>query len=215
MAVLARTSVASARVATLTTYARQPHAGGTTTVTVAGAADGSVEVALSLRAHAVRQLLARPLATVCVAPPWCEPVTLQGAATRLPGADQTGRIRFRVAAAAVRIGHGRHPVDPLHYAEAEPDPLRHDAPAVLQHLNAGHGEALAACLRARGREVGYVQATALDADGLTVLAVSARGVDRLRLAFPRRVSSLQSLPASLSAVLQPECGCCRHGRVDG
>jgi hypothetical protein len=121
-------------------------------------------------------------------------------------------VVFHVGAGAVRVGHDRQVVATEQYLRAEPDPLRHDADAVLRHLNAGHTGALAACLRARGDNPGYVHATALDSLGLTLLAVTDDGVSRVHLPFPQAVDTLDELPGGLRAVLQPRCGCCEGHR---
>ena len=211
-AALARTAVACARVAAVTTYARHPSGHTTTPASVSGREDGSVEVAVSASSVAFRQLLARPLATVRVAPAWCEPVLLHGSAQRLPANDGTGRVLFHVRAASVRVGLESLPVDPDAYAQAAPDPLRHDAPSVLSHLNGGHRDALAACLRAGGHDVGFAQASSLDAAGLTVTAVGSEGVSTVRLAFPHPVTGLRELPGGLRALLGSGCGGCGHDR---
>ena len=207
-AVQARTSVDRARVGELTTYARHPSGGLTTSVGLQVRPDGAVDVHLSRGAGAVAQLLARPLATLRVAPPWCEPVLLHGGARRLPGLTERGELAFRLEVAAVRVGSPPMPVDESAYAAARPDPLRCDAPAVLAHLNEGHADALSACLRACGREVAFAQATRLDAVGLTVVAVGEDGVDTVRLRFPTPVAALDELPPSLAWVLRAGCGCC-------
>lgn len=101
---LARTSVDRARVGTLTTYARRPSGQHTTTANVRARVDGSVEVHLAPAAVPVRRLLARPVATLQVAPPWCEPVRLHGAVRRLPGTSERGDLVFHLEIAAVRVG---------------------------------------------------------------------------------------------------------------
>ena len=207
----ARTAVACARVAALTSYARHPSGHTTTPASVSARPNGSVEVALAATSPAVRQLVARPLATVRVSPTWCEPVLLHGSARRLP-ADSAGRVRFHVEAGSVRVGLAGTPVDVDLYAVALPDPLRDDAPGVLSHLNHGHGEALAAGLRAAGHDVGFVHASGLDAGGLNVTAVGSVGVSTVRLAFPQPVSRLADLPGGLAAVLSGGGGCCRRER---
>jgi hypothetical protein len=103
-------------------------------------------------------------------------------------------------------------VDASAYSAARPDPLRCDAPEVLAHLNQGHADALSACLRACGRDVGFAQATRLDAGGLTVVAVGPEGADTVRLRFPSPVAALDELPPSLAWVLQPGCRCCAAAR---
>ena len=211
-AVRARTSVDRARVGQLTTYGRHPSSSRTTSVGLQARPDGSVEVHLSTGAPAVAQLLARPLATLQVAPPWCEPVLLHGGARRLPGLTDGGALVFRLEVAAVRVGSPPALVDESAYAAARPDPLRCDAPAVLAHLNEGHTDALSACLRARGHEAAFAEATRLDAGGLTVVAVGQDGADTVRLRFPTPVAALDELPPSLSWVLQPGCDCCTAAR---
>lgn len=204
----ARTAVDRARVGELTTYARHPSSTRTTSVSVAARDDGSVEVRLSPVALGARQLLARPVATLQVAPPWCEPVLLHGAARRLPGTSERGELVFHLSVAAVRVGSPPVLVDEASYTGAAPDPLRHDAPGVLAHLNEGHADALSACLRAAGHDAGFAQAVRLDAGGLTAVAVGREGVDTVRLRFPAPVTDLRDLPPSLAWVLDPRCRCC-------
>jgi hypothetical protein len=211
-AVRARTSVDRARIGELTTYARHPSGTLSTSVGLQVRPDGAVDVHLSTGAHAVAQLLARPLATLRVAPPWCDPVLLHGGARRLPGLTDRGELVFRLEVAAVRVGSPPVLVDGTAYAAARPDPLRCDAPAVLAHLNEGHADALSACLRACGRDVAFAEATRLDAGGLTVVAVGPAGADTVRLRFPTPVAALDELPPSLAWVLQPGCGCCASTR---
>lgn len=211
----ARTSVDRARVGVLTTYARHPSSTRTTSVGVAGREDGSVEVRLAPAALGARQLLARPVATLQVAPLWCEPVLLHGAVRRLPGTDDRGALVFHLSVAAVRVGSPPVLVDETSYSGAAPDPLRHDAPGVLAHLNESHADALSACLRASGHDAGFAQATRLDATGLTAVAVGSAGVDTVRLRFPAPVTSLRDLPPSLAWVLDPGCRCCAARRASG
>ena len=211
-AVRARTSVDCAATGRLTTYARHPSGQQTTTVALHVRPDGAVDVPLPAGAPAVAQLVARPLATLRVAPAWGEPVLLHGGARRLPGRTDRGELVFRIEVAAVRVGSPPVLVDEAAYAAARPDPLRWDAPAVLAHLDEGHADALTACLRARGREVAFARATRLDAGGLTVVAVGRDGVDIVRLRFPAPVSGLEELPPSLAWALRPGCGCCAAAR---
>jgi Protein of unknown function (DUF2470) len=214
-AVLARTSVDRARTGLLTTYARHPSASSSTVVAVTAREDGGVEVRLSPAALGARQLLARPVATLRVAPAWCEPVLLHGAARRLPGTRGQGELVFSLRVAAVRVGSPAVLLDEASWSAAAPDPLRHDAPAVLSHLNEAHADALAACLRAGGSPAGFASATRLDARGLTAVTVGPEGVDTVRLRFPAPVTSLHDLPPSLSWVLDPACRCCRSRRSTG
>lgn len=206
-AVRARTSVDCARVGSLTTYARHPSSQHTCSVAVEPRPDGSVELELARDAVGARQLLARPVATLEVAPVGFEPVMLHGSVRRLPGLSAGGALLFRLDVTAVRVGTPPVLLDGASFCAARPDPLRHDAAAVLEHLNGCHADALAACLRAGGHDAGFVVATGLDAGGLTVTAVGAEGVDRVRLRFPSPVSDLGELPMSIGGALNPRCGC--------
>lgn len=207
-AVLARTSLQCASVAALTTYPRsasaRPHL---TNVQVTADEHGNALVLLRAGSLAVQQLLARPFATVHVAPRGCERVTLHGGTQRLPGKDHMGRLAFRVEAGAVRLGeHGQISIEAAAYAGARLDPLGRDAPAVLAHLRQPHhAEQLAACLRAAGREVAFAEPSQLDRYGLTVLAVGLDGVSEVRLPFPRPINKLGDLPPGLSMLLMCRC----------
>ena len=207
LAARARTAVDCADVALLTTYARAPHSARTTTAAVRARPDGTVEVLLAPSSPAVHDLLARPVATVRLAPAGCLPVLLHGAARRLRGVERDGRLVFHVQVASVRVGRAAELVDEASYTSAEPDPLRHEAPGVLAHLNAGHAAALAQCLQARGIDAEIACATGLDAHGLTVVGIGRTGVEEVRLAFAEPVSDLSQLPAGLHAALAPGCSC--------
>lgn len=209
---LARASVEAAKVATLVAYGRHPSAQTATVVAVAARPDGSVEVRLATDAPAVRQLLARPLATVSLALPAGPPVLLHGAAHRLPGVGADGRVVFHVEAGAVRVGELCRPVDVRAYAASRPgaaDVLRALAPAALSHLNAAHGAALADRLRADGRHAEVALATRLDARELTVAALDRSGVRTVRLPFAAPLERAEHLPAALAALLTSRCSCDR------
>lgn len=203
----ARTSVARARVAALTTYPRaapaRPHL---TSVAVECGPPGTPVIRVAAGSQAAGHLLARPLATVRVAPVGGDTVTVHGAAQRLPGRDENGRLRFRIDVGAVRLGdQPATPVDPDAYRSAECDPLAHETPDVLAHLRAAHADELAACLRALGHDAQWAEPTGLDRYGMTVLAVGLHGVDTVRLTFPRAVQRLEALPAGLRCLLLCHC----------
>lgn len=208
----ARTSVAAARVGALTTYGRHPSGQRTVAVAVQPQDDGSVHVELARDAEGVAQLLARPYAALEVAPVGCAPVLLHGPVRRLPGTSDSGALRFALVPAVVRAGAASELVDERAYAAAVPDRVAGQATAVLAHLNTCHAEALAACLRAAGHRADWAAATGVDAGGLTVLAVTADGVDTVRLRFPQPVAALSDLPVSLSTALDPDCGCRSRSR---
>lgn len=207
-AVSARTALACASVAALTTYPRNaPARTHLTNVAVRAQADGSAVVLLRPDCLAVQQLLARPFGTVHVAPRGCERVTLHGGAQRLSGTDHLGRLRFRIEAGAVRLGdRGQTIVEAAAYASAVPDPVGRDASAVLAHLRRPHhAEQLAACLRAAGHDACFAEAVRLDRHGLTALAVGLDGVSEVHLAFPGPVTRLEELPPGLRLVLMCRC----------
>lgn len=215
-ATCARTAVDCARTGLLTTYARHPSRSHTGPVRLAAALDGSVQLHLPAATVPARQLLARPVATLSIRPPACEPTVVHGAVARLRGTAVDGALVFRLEVAAGRVGAPACFVDGEAYGQARPDPLRRDAPAVLAHLNGGHAEGLADCLRAAGHDLSYAVATRLDAHGLTVTAVGSCGVSSVRLAFPRRVERLDELPPSLLCALAPRCECAgTHGPGPG
>ena len=102
-------------------------------------------------------------------------------------------------------------VDVREYLRAEPDPLRVQAPALLEHLRQGHGAQLAACLRARGHlTASWVEPQALDRTGLVLTVLGADGVETVRLDFPEPVTSVEQLAPGLRAVLScsGRCWCC-------
>lgn len=206
-AALARTSLGCASVAALTTYPRlaaRPHL---TTVAVIAGEDGSAVVLLRAGAPAAQHLLARPFATVTVAPAGCERVTLHGAVQRLAGKDQAGLLAFQVEAGAVRLGDDEIPIATSAYANASPGPFGRDASAVVAHLrHPHHAEQLTACLRALGHDAQFAEAVALDRRGMTVLAVDLDGVTLVRLEFPTPITSLTDLPPDLRVLLTCRCG---------
>lgn len=221
----ARTAVAQARLATLTTYPRLARP-ALTTVSVADQ-DGGLLITVRGSAPAVADLALRPLATVRVAPAFCEPVTIQGEVQRLPNAPcRSGgsrahaepsevfeSARFRLEVGAVRLGTaGRQVVDVQDYWAAEPDPLREDAPGILAHLRRGHGATLAACLRAQGRSAAvWAEPSALDRYGLQLVVLEPGGVSTVRLQFTALVRSVDDLGRGLSVVLRgsDRCGACQ------
>jgi hypothetical protein len=140
LAELARTTIHAARFGTLSTYPRlAPHRAHITTVHVVPLEGGSLLAYLLPRAPGALMLLQRPLATVRVAPAGHQTVTVHGHARRRPDAD-TGQLHaFEVNLGAVRVGDAaEQSVDTVRYTEAQPDQVRAQAPALLEHLNLGH-----------------------------------------------------------------------------
>ncbi len=210
-AALARTSLECASVAALTTYPRlaaRPHL---TSVAVRAGEGGSAVVLLRPGAPAAQHLLARPFATVTVAPTGCQRVTLHGAVQRLPGTDDVGWLAFRVEAGAVRLGDDEMPIAIREYANARADLFARDATAVVSHLRQPHhAEQLAACLRALGHDAQFADPVALNPKGMTVLAVGLNGVTLVQLNFPAPITKLADLPPDLQVLLTCHCrGCSR------
>ena len=196
----ARAAVARARVAALTTYPRHATARPClTSVAVECGTGGRPIVRVEPGSLAAAHLLALPLASVRVCPPGEDAVTVHGAARRLPGYDPHGRLVFEVKLGAVRLGDGA-PVDLDAYRSA----LTFTGDA-LDHLRAEHADDLAACLRARGHDALWAEATSLDRTGLTVLAVGIKGVQSVLLAFPTPVDRLEQLPQGLRCLLMCRC----------
>jgi hypothetical protein len=99
------------------------------------------------------------------------------------------------------------------YEAASPDPLRHEKPTVLRHLERCHMAELVSCVQAHGIVTAeYVIPRGLDRFGLEFLVLTSSGVAAVRLAFPDGpVTSLEEVPASIRAVLTCRCGGSSHG----
>ena len=94
------------------------------------------------------------------------------------------------------------------YQAATPDPLWHEAPGILRHLEQGHMSDLIGCVRAHGMlQADWVIPRGLDRYGLELLVLTTDGTAAMRLSFPSGpVTSLQDVPASVRTVLT--CRCC-------
>jgi heme iron utilization protein len=76
------------------------------------------------------------------------------------------------------------------YTSARPDPLADSAAAILQHMNADHGEALILIARTFARiEAQEVSMTSVDRLGFQVRLKTQEGIKGARIAFLREVSS--------------------------
>lgn len=205
----ARTSVAEAKVATLTTSSRLGRQ-VSTPVGIRAADDGAPVIALDAGSSAAAILRRRALATMRLDPPDWDPVTLRGRFRPLPGCD--AHLLFRLDVGSVHLGQRRPTVVELEdYRSCEPDPLRQDAPGILAHLRRGHGEQLAACLRANGHATAqWAEPRRLDRYGLELGVLDDAGVSSARLSFTAPVNGVEDLSAGLSVVLQRGCGRCGH-----
>ena len=207
---LARTAIARARVAALTTYPR--HARPATTQVGVRDDHGALVVSVSARSWAAVHLALRPVGTVRVAPVGCQSVTAQGAVRRITDQDD-GLACFRLDVKSIRIGRSADAVDVSEYRVAVPDPLRGDAPAILTHLRNGHGADLAACLRAHGEHgARWAEPLSVDRYGLELAVLHDGGVSTTRLNFPAPVSSVAELAPELSVLLlgADQCGDCHR-----
>lgn len=203
----ARTSVAEAKVATLTTC---PRLGRPVVSPVSVRADdeGAPVVALAAGSSAAAVLRLRPLATVQLNSPDWEPVTLQGRFRLLAGGHAPHLI-YRLDVGSVRVGRRLEVVEVEDYRSCEPDPLRHDAPGILAHLRRGHGEQLAACLRANGHATAlWAEPRRLDRYGLELGVLDEAGVGAARLNFLTPLDGVEDLSPGLAVVLQRGCGRC-------
>ncbi len=94
------------------------------------------------------------------------------------------------------------------YQAAAPDPLRHQAPAVLRHLEDCHMAELVRCVRVNGIVAAECAVPrGLDRFGLELLVFTPDGLAPVRLAFPDGpVTRIEQVPASIRAVLTCRCG---------
>ncbi|BEP13316.1 DUF2470 domain-containing protein [Acidothermaceae bacterium B102] len=203
----ARTVLAHARVALLTTY---PRLGRSLTTAVAiGDEGGDLVLQLTHDSAAAADLTLRPVASLRIAPPGHPTVVVTGSAHPLRQRDPRQLTTFRLQIKAVRLGEGPGvPVPVSQFLAALPDPLADEAPFVLAHLRAQHGAELAACLRSQGHpDAQWAFASSLDRFGLEVDVLDDGGVTRVRLDFPTPVERLQDLDPGLAVLLRPQGAC--------
>ncbi len=154
-------------------------------------------------------------------------VTLIGDLGRVPGAEVAGvRARYlaanpsagyyidfgdfafyRLAPRAVRYvgGYGRMSwVDARAFADAEADPLAPVAAGIVGHMNDDHADALVLVCRHQGGRPDTVQATMTGVDryGFELTASSPAGAGRLRLGFPRPVTTSEEVRSALVAMVR-------------
>ncbi|SCE84101.1 hypothetical protein GA0070558_109104 [Micromonospora haikouensis] len=119
--------------------------------------------------------------------------------------------RFEVAEARLERPDGLLRIDPVAYAEAEPDPLHPVEPELLTELAVHHGREMAAYVR---RQLGLVESgpdgpprvVRVDRYGLLVSLGRPGARRRARLAFPRPVADHRELARLLHPML------CQHPR---
>ena len=121
----ARTVLAHARVAMLTTY---PRLGRSLTTAVAiGDEGGDVVLQLTRDSSAAADLALRPVASLRIAPPDQPTVVVTGSAHLLPQRDPRQLSTFRLQIKAVRLGEAPGIAVPVsQFRAAQPDPLAGD-----------------------------------------------------------------------------------------
>ena len=154
-------------------------------------------------------------------------VTLLGDVRRVPGAEVAlARERYlaanpsaayyidfgdfafyRLALRAVRYvgGYGRMSwIGARAFAEAEPDPLAPAAAGIVGHMNDDHADALVLVCRHQGGRPDTVQATMTGVDryGFEVMTSGPGGASRVRLGFPRPVSTSDEVRSTLVAMVR-------------
>ena len=102
-------------------------------------------------------------------------------------------------------GYGRMSwVSATEWSSAAPDPIASDAPAILEHMNSDHADALPLYCRAFSRATDTVSAsmTGIDRHGFEMTALTPAGPRPIRLAFPAPIASKTDARTALVALLQ-------------
>lgn len=206
LAELARTVLATARVATLTA-GRCPVTRTATLTTVEALPDGRPLVRLCAGSPVVALLASSPVATISVAAP--TPFrTLALSGRLLPHRRRPGDAPYAMTLLAARLtGTRSRSIAVDDFRAAAPDPLHHCAQAILAHLETAHAGELLGCLRAHGQtDAIAVVPRVLDRYGLVVAILTADGVRLSRLRFPGGpVSDLTGVTLGLRAALSCRC----------
>ena len=136
-------------------------------------------------------------------------------ALRLTGMTSSGRDygpdvpAFPVAVRSLEFtGAAQAQVGLAQYEAAAPDPLRHQAPAILRHLESCHMAELVGCVRAHGITAAEcVIPRRLDRFGLELLVLTPVGLAAVRLGFPDGpVTTIAEVPLSIRTTLTCRCG---------
>lgn len=152
-----------------------------------------------------RQLAASPvLVTVTV------PADTPFSALRLTGMTSTspGVRGYPVTVRSLEFtGAAAAAVALAQYEAAAPDPFRHEAPAILHHLEHHHMAELTGCVQAHGITAAEcAMPRRLDRFGLELLVLTPSGLAAVRLSFPcGPVTTIGELPASIRAILNCQC----------
>lgn len=101
-------------------------------------------------------------------------------------------------------GYGRMSWVPLEaWRRAEPDPIAPDAPAILEHMNRDHGDALPLYCRAfsRAGDIDRAVMTSIDRLGFEMSVVTSGGARPVRVAFPQPIANKTEARQALVALL--------------
>lgn len=229
----ARTLLEGAASGALCTLAREPAGYPYGSLVLYALDRGSPVFLISRLAEHTQNLLADPRASLLVAesrpgdPLANGRVTLLGSCTLLaaeqraparaaylarhPGASGYDGFQdfsyWRLDVHAVRYigGYGRMSwVKVDDWQRAEPDPLRADSAAILEHMNQDHADALPLYCRAFARtaDVLDVRMTSIDRLGFEMSAVTRQGTRTLRVAFHEPIASKADARRALVGLLQ-------------
>jgi hypothetical protein len=207
---LARTTLARATAATVSTPGHPASRDIASPVPVRARTDGSPLLLTATGSLLEQRLAAGPDAvavTVPASPPF-RALCLTGTARPVAHDPATDVVAWAVGVRSVTFhGAGRTPVRADDYAGTGPDPLWRVAPAVLRHLDHAHTADLVSCVRAHGlASAEWVIPRGLDRFGLELLVLTPDGAAAVRLSFPDGpVGSLQDIPASVRTTLTCRC----------
>lgn len=202
-----RTALAEARVATLVTGdSRAPCT--PTIVRVEPGLEPHAQFWLEPSSPTVSMLSRWPMATLVVAAPLPFRTLALTGAVRSGSDAGPGARRFDLVPTSARlIGAQAHAISLEEFLRSGPDPLRREAPAILQHLETAHTAELLACVRAHG----YVDTLAvvprtLNRYGIELAALSQQGVQNVCLPFAGGpVDTLNDVEPGLRTVMMCRC----------
>jgi heme iron utilization protein len=102
-------------------------------------------------------------------------------------------------------GYGRMSwVSATDWSSAAPDPIASDAPAILEHMNSDHADAMPLYCRAFSRATDTLSAsmTGIDRHGFEMTALTPAGPRPIRLAFPAPIANKTDARTALVALLK-------------
>lgn len=204
----ARTALAVAKVATLATKPCPARSTTLTVVAVQDRPDGRPLIRLQASSPTAREFAGGRVATLAVpapAPFWRLELTGPMESLR---ERRAGEVLFRLSTLSCRLVGATSATIPVNsFFAAWPDPLRAVAPTMIEHLAQAHSHELLACIQAHGyRSAQAVVPRAVDRYGIELSALTAEGVECVRLPFPGGpIDTLQQAPAGLVVPLTCRC----------